>query len=110
MAQNNTNATLDIDRIELTPGSTRITFHAYYIPKWWIKVSPDSHITLPDGTNLGVTGSKGSPSARNIAWAMMAKDFLAHLRATARRYRHNRLCRARPSQWSIKGISVDMAR
>ncbi len=60
VAQNNTNApSTSTDRAYSRVDAHH--FHAYYIPKWWIKVSPDSHITLPDGTNLGVTGSKDHP-------------------------------------------------
>ena len=111
VAQNNTNATLDIDRIELTPGSTRITFHAYYIPKWWIKVSPDSHITLPDGTNLGVTGSEGITLGEEYrvgddGEGTFSLTFGPLPEGTAT----IDFAEPAPSQWSIKGISVDMAR
>lgn len=56
-ASNTTDGTIEVDRIELTPEATILTMHAYYIPGWWIKISPESWIETPDGKKYQVTSA-----------------------------------------------------
>lgn len=56
---NNTHDILEIDSIELSDDRTAIHFHMYYMPNWWIKISPDSYLELPDGSKLNILEAQG---------------------------------------------------
>ena len=58
-AENNTGNILEIDSIERMADKTAIHFHMYYIPNWWIKIAPDSHLKLPDGSKLNIIDTQG---------------------------------------------------
>ena len=56
----NTDA-LQITQVERTDTATIVRIHAYYIPKYWIRLSKETHLVADDGTSCPVLRSEGFP-------------------------------------------------
>lgn len=53
------NDVLEIKRVELTDTATIIHFYAYYIPKFWIKISPNATLVDEKGTSYALKKAIG---------------------------------------------------
>ena len=56
---NQTDTSIDVERIELSDEGTTLFFSVNYIPGWWISISPNSYLMTNDGTKHELTGSEG---------------------------------------------------
>ena len=52
---------LQITQVERTDTATIVRIHAYYIPKYWIQLSKDTHLVADDGTLCPVLRTEGFP-------------------------------------------------
>lgn len=58
------NSTLDIAKVEMTDSNTVVTFDAYYIPKYWIRIDGKAHLKAA-GKDYALIGSEGiTPDTR----------------------------------------------
>ena len=50
---------LQITQVERTDTATIVRIHAYYIPKYWIQLSKDTHLVADNGTSCSVLRTEG---------------------------------------------------
>lgn len=51
--------TIEIKQVELTDTATIVSIKAYYTPKNWIQISPDTHLQTSNGTSYALKRAEG---------------------------------------------------